>query len=381
MGNRTILIGAAVLVCAAAVAPGAQAQLRQIKSDNTAFGTTAAEFLLFPASARAASLGGGYAALGTDVTSLFLNPAGLSRLDRPGVTASTMNYVADTKYTSAALAYPFSGGSRAIGLSYSSFGFSDQPVYTVEDPEGALGNVYSVAETAVGFTYSQQFSDRFAFGITAKFVNDRLGEVVGRAGAVDLGTMFQATVGGRPLRAAFVISNLGTTLSHSGAALSAHVLREPPSDQQQIPQEPAAANLQTKTWGLPVLFRVALAYDVFATTAGRFSLMGDFTQPNNTEPGFNFGGEYSLSLGSSGVSVAGRASYTYQPDNSFSAPAQTTTNYAGFSSTMDGAGSDGFAAGGGLKFGKRGFGMSFDYAYRSMGLLGGTNIVTVGLNW
>ena len=84
------------------------------------------------------------------------------------------------------------------------------------------------------------------------------------------------------------------------------------------------------------MFRVGLAYDVFQTSAGRLSVLGEFTQPNNNLPGFNLGGEYNLRLGGSGFSVAARGSVTYWPDNTLSVPDSAAENYAGFTSSVGG---------------------------------------------
>jgi hypothetical protein len=349
-----------------------------IPSNNTAYGTTAAEFLLLAPSARGTALGGSFAALATDVSAVYYNPAGLAQMDKAGLMASSMNYIADTKYAWAAVGFPFSGGSRAIGVSVSNFGFSDQPVYTVEDPNGASGAVYSVSETAVGLTYSQQFSDRFSAGFTAKYINDQLGRVTGNAFAVDFGTNFHALIGGRPIRASFVVQNLGTTLSHGGQVLDVLVQRPPPQGEQTVPQEGATATLKSKDWSLPVMFRVGLAYDLFSASAGRLTVLGEFTQPNNSNPGFNVGGEYHLGLGA-GFAVAGRASVTYWPDNNIAAPDSGT---AGFTSSVGGTSQYRMSYGGGIYYRPaRGFGLGVDYAYRNMGLLGNVNMITVGFNW
>jgi len=387
MRIRSVLYGVTLLgaVCTplsfavAQTAPtcGQTGTCPQIKSDNTAYGTTAAEFLLLPPTARGAALGGSFAALTTDLSAVYYNPAGLSQMDRPGVMASTMNYVADTRYAFGAVGFPFGGGAHAVGISVSNFGFSNQPVYTVEDPNGASGQVYSVSETAIALSLSQQFSDRFSAGISGKFISDQLGNVSGSAFALDFGTSFHATIGGRPIRASFVIQNLGTTLSHSGIGLDAQVIR---TSSDTLPQEPASATLKTKDWSLPIMFRVGIAYDLFQTSAGRFSLMGEFTQPNNTNPGFNFGGEYAVGLGSSGFSLAGRAGMTYWPDENTKADTSAATG-AGFASGLTNQ-MVRWSAGGGLHYGRAGsFGFGVDYAYRSMGLLGGVNMFTLELNW
>ena len=394
MRNRFVLIGVALVAASLTCVAGAQAQsnapvcggaagpCNTIPVNNTAYGSTADEFLMLAPSARGAALGGAFAALVTDVSAAYYNPAGLSQMDHAGIMASTMNYVAGTKYTWAAVGLPFSGGSRAIGVSVSNFGFSGQPVYTVEDPTGLSGEVYSVSQTAVGLTYSQQFSDRFAAGLTAKLVNDQLGRTTGTAVAVDFGTSFHAMIGGRPIRASFVVQNLGTTVKQTGEALDVTFTRPAPSGEQDVPQEPASAQLTTKAWALPVIFRVGVAYDVFETTAGRLSVLGEFTQPNNNQPGFNLGGEYHLALGSSGFAVAGRASVTYWPDNSLGAPDASSANYAGFASAAGGTSLYRASYGGGVYYHPgSGFGVGVDYAYRNMGLLGGVSMLSVGFNW
>ncbi|MFI5278908.1 MAG: PorV/PorQ family protein [Gemmatimonadales bacterium] len=380
MRNRSLFFA----VCLLAAASGAaQAQVTTIgQRSNTQYGTTAAEFLLMAPTARGAALGDAFSALSTDVSSLYYNPAGVSQMSGPEFNASTTSYIAQTRYSWVGVALPFGGGSRAVGFSFGTFGFSNQPVYTVDDPTGTSGNVYSVSETYIGLTYSQQFSDRFAAGFTAKYINDQLGQVSGTAFAVDFGTSFHANIGGRPIRAAFTIANLGTTLKHTGEILDVNVLRPPPTGQQDQPQAPAPATLRSKDWPLPIQFRVALAYDLFNTSMSRFSLLGQFTQPNNNEPVFGFGGEYEVQLGTSGFKLTPRASYTYQPANSFNPAGASDPSYAGFNTTITN-GSYGLAYGGGISYRKnpRGFGFGVDYALKSFGPLGNTNVVSLGLTW
>lgn len=355
---------------------GLSAQVN-LPSDNTAYGTTAAEFLLLGASARGLSLGGAYSALSTDVSALYYNPAGLAQLSRPSAMLSTYSYVADTRYTWGGIAFPLSGGSRTVGFQLGNFGFGDQPVYTVENPDGD-GTKYSVSETFAGLSYAQNFSDRFSAGLTAKFVSDKLAKTSASAFAVDFGTSFHASAGGRPIRASFVIQNLGSTLQHSGAALDVDVTRPPVPGQVDVPQEPQQANLQTKDWGLPVQFRVGVAFDVIAREQNRVTFLSEFNQPNNSRAGFGVGAEVALSdIGKSGFFFAGRGSYSYQSDNNLDVGSS-----AGFATGLSSQENrDGLAAGFGVGYKRGEFGLGVDYAWRSMGVLGGTNILSFTLSW
>jgi hypothetical protein len=358
-------------------------------TNNTGYGTTSAEFLLLGAGARGAALGGSFAAITTDVEALYWNAGGLAQLERPSIAFGTYSYVANTRYSWAGLAFPMGGGSRAIGIHGGTFGFSNQPIYTLEDPEGTSGQTYSVRESYLGLTYSQNFSDRFSAGMTGKFISDRLGLTSGTGFAVDFGTSFHAMIGPRPIRASFVIQNLGTTIRQDGRGLDATATRPPPTGQVDLPQEPQPARYQTKDFGLPVTFRVALAYDFIHMAAGRLTALGEFTQPNNSNATANGGLEGTLlNVAGTGLSLTARGSYTYQGDNNLNASCAT----AGFGCSASGTDfstsvtskewQDGLALGGGIGFlARSGFGLSVDYAWRSLGLLGGTNFFSATLHW
>jgi hypothetical protein len=376
--TKRLMNGMCAVLLSAALAAPAAAQI-DTRQDNTAYGGASGEFLLLGAGARGAALGGAFAALVTDVTALYYNPSGLAQLARPGVVVSSYSYVADTRYSWAGIGFPMGGGARAVGFSLGSFGFSDQPIYTVDNPDGD-GRSYSVSETYVGLSYAQNFSDRFAAGITGKFVNDRLGSAKANAIAVDFGTSFHATVGARPIRASFVIQNLGSSLRHDGQDLDVGVIREPPLGTVEVPQEEQPARLRTTAWTLPVLFRVGVALDVVSQGTNRVTVLSEFTQANNTKPGAGAGFEWSaLNLGGSGFSLAARGSYSIQADNQAG-----DLNFGGLTTAeSDGSfTSDGVAFGGGIAYERRaGMHVGVDYAWRSLGTLGGTNFFTFSLGW
>ncbi len=346
--------------------------------DNTAYGGSSGEFLLLGAGARGAALGGAFAALSTDLTAMYYNPAGLAQLARPSAMFSSYQYVADTKYSWAGIAFPMSGGVRSIGVSLGTFGFSDQPVYTIDNPDGD-GRTYSVSETYIGFTYGQNFSDRFSAGFTTKFISDGLGQTNASAFAVDFGTSFHAQVGSRPIRAAFVLQNLGSSLKHDGPALNVGVVREPPLGTPQIPQENQPSRLRASGWTLPVLFRVSVALDLWSQGINRVTALSEFNQPNNTKPGAGMGLEWAATnIGNSGFSLAARGSYTINPDNNVD-----DVNLGGLSTSIASGSftADGVAVGGGLGYTRGNLHVGFDYAYRNLGPLGGTNFLSFALGW
>jgi hypothetical protein len=339
---------------------------------NTGYGTASAEFLLLGAGARGTALGGSFAALAADVSALYYNPAGTAMMDRPGAMVGTYSYVADTRYSWGGVVFPFSGGSRAVGIQLGTFGFKDQKVTTPEQPDGT-GATYDVSETFAGLTLAQNFSDRFAAGITAKGVFDELGSVSGRAFAVDFGTNFHASLSGHPIKLGFTVTNLGTKLSYSGSDLN----RTVPRDTGNVGgTEPQPVELKTKGFSLPTSFQVALAYDLLTGSSNRLTVMSSFNQPNSNKAGFGAGAEWNLNnLGGSGFGAAVRGSYNYQPANNIAISNPSLT------ALTDEENLQGLAVGGGLMYTKTSFSLGFDYAYRYMGVLGGTNFFSVSLGW
>lgn len=351
------------------------AQTTDINQDNTGYGTTAAEFLLFGAGARGTALGTAFSAIATDVSALYYNPAGIALMPRSGAMVGTYDYVADTRYSWGGIAFPFGGGSRAVGIQVGTFGFKDQPVYTAEQPDGT-GSVYSVSQTVAGITFAQNFSDRFSAGITAKGVFDNLGEASGQAFAVDFGTSFHAQLSGHPIRFSFVVSNLGTNLSYSGSALETDAPRDSVPGEAPVPQNPQPSEFRTKDFPLPTIFRVGLAYDLISGDNNRLTVLSDFNQPNNNGAGFSAGGEWATQrLGGSNFGFAVRGSYSYAAANNVDPVDPATT------ALSDEENLQGLALGGGLNYGTGNFNVGFDYAWKYLGVLGSTNFFSVSLGW
>jgi hypothetical protein len=340
-------------------------------TNNTPYGGRAATWLLLPGDARGAALGGSYAALANGADAMFWNPAGLPLSDQTQAALSYTPYLAGTHHLWAGFSTPLRGGEWALGVSITSFGFSDQPVYT-EDQQTGTGDTYSVAETAIGATLGMQLSDKFSVGFTGKFLSDQLGQTTATGFAVDFGTNYHAKLGGKPIRASFTIVDYGTALTYGGAALNASV--PPQTGGQGVEDQPAA--LRSSPSDLPTQFHVGLAYDLMTAQSNRLTVSSEFWQPSDASPGFGLAAEYALNL--SGVQAALRGSYSYFKDNTQDPSSSFQTS--AFKSTISN-GLDGVALGGGLQ--TKAFGASFgvDYAYRNLGVLSGVNMFTVHFGW
>ncbi len=354
-------------------------------NDNTGYGTTAAEFLLLGANARGMALGGSYAAVATDIGGLNANPGAAALLKRPVLQGSQYSYVAGTTFNWGAVALPFGGGSSVIGFQLGSFGFADQPVYTATQPDGT-GSFYSVSETFVAMTLAKNFSDRFSVGITAKGITDNLGDVSGSAFAVDFGTHFHSQLGGKAVRFAFSLLNLGTNMAYGQQGLNQTIARQNTKDtlpgQSTITALGVPVAYLTSEFHLPTIFRVALAYDIVSAKDAKFTIMGEFNQMSSNRGAFGGGGEFTADhIAGTGFGVALRGSYTYNPSLSYDNTGFTNSvTNAAYSKGKDTQA--GIAYGAGIWMAaKSGFQLGFDYARRRMGNLGDTDFYTVTLGW
>jgi hypothetical protein len=365
---RPVLVAAAL--CAAAVGDAA-AQGITGEYNNIGYGTKAGEFLLLPVGGRGAALGSAFSALADDATALYWNPAGIGFQRKGSVHLSRLQYLADTDYTWGGLSVPLgSSATWLVGFQAGGFSFGDQPVRTVDQPDGT-GSTYSNSMFVGGLTVAMNVTDRFSFGITGKYVQESLANTTGSAMTADIGTNYHTNVAGRPFRASFAIMNIAGELRQSGSDLNIEVPVADPS----IPNRQDPAEFRTQGYSLPSSFRIGLAWDAVNSARNTLTLAGDFWQPAQNSTSTALGAEFTFRPSDSGLAVALRGGYSYEPDRTYEARGDNGVAF-------DDDSTDGLSFGGGIGYRPTtGLGLSLDYAYRNMGLLGNTNLFSVSIGW
>lgn len=311
---------------------------QQFQTDVSGVGTSAATFLEIGAGGRAMGIGGAYAAVANDASALYWNPAGIVWAGQKQIEFMHNNWLVGTNYDFVGAVVPIPSLNSALGISFISFATDDQPVRTVDRPEGT-GQVYNSMDYAVGLTYSVALTDRFSFGFTGKYINQRIWNESGSAAAMDIGIFYNTNVEG--LRLGFSICNFGTTIALQGNDLATTV--DP--DKTIVNFDKAPASYRTDSSPLPLLFRAGIAYETKLGNFGKILCACDLNHPSNAPESVNTGVEYGF--------------------------ADMFFLRAGYQSLFEKDAINGLTLGAGIDYynNEMNFGVRFDYAWADWGVL------------
>jgi hypothetical protein len=248
-------------------------------------GTTAAAFLEIGAGARAQAMGGAFTAIASDATAMYWNPAGIARLGRMEATFNYANWFLDTQYAYTGVVAPI-GSSMAIGINATHFGFGEQPVRTIDRPEGT-GEVYGANDLALGLAFGMNLTDRFSFGVNLKYINQNIWHESANGFAMDMGALYDTPLTG--LKLGFAIQNFGSDMRLSGRDLRRAY------DPYPLSYGNDAINVLYAMDGfpLPLKFSFGAAYKLDIASSHSLLLAADVLHPGNNTESINVGMEYS----------------------------------------------------------------------------------------
>lgn len=241
-------------------------------------GTTAAQFLKIGAGARAIAMGGAYAALAEDILAIYWNPAGLARVGGSGeATFNHGEWLADMDYDFAAFSLNI-GTFGSLGFHVTSFRTPEEPVRTHRSPEGT-GQFWDANSISLGATFAKALTDRFAIGITAKFVQESIFNETAKGAAFDLGVLYETPFKNVTLGAA--ITNFGTKMKLDGRDI---LFNEDPLPGEQGPVDEVPAKFDLDSFDMPLNLKFGLAWRAVHNENMTILATADGVHPNdNTE--------------------------------------------------------------------------------------------------
>ncbi len=253
----------------------------------TKVGTTAAQFLKLGVGARAIGMGGSFAAEANDLSALYWNPAGLSKIRGGALQLSTTQYLADITYSHAAVGFGLgSMGTMAASILFLDSG--DMEVRTINEPEGT-GERFNKQDLALQVSYARALTDRFSIGTTIKYIREKIWHSSATATAFDIGILF--TTPYEDLRLAASMSNFGPKMQMSGRDI---IFSVDPAQNQEGNVEVVNTEYLLDRFPLPLAFRVGLAWDAVTTADHRVLVTVDTATPNDNSQYVNSGAEYSF---------------------------------------------------------------------------------------
>ena len=255
--------------------------------DYSRVGKAGWQFLKLPTNARYAAMGGIISALGRgDASAANGNPAMLADVKNIEASVSGMNWIADVKYMSGAVAKRL-GRAGVLGLNVISVDYGDmertENQEQFDDAGETLGRTLPIfnlgtftgGDFSIGLSYARQMTDRLQVGVNVRYVQETLDDATTGNVAVDVGTMYYTGLG------SFRISMVGRNFG---------------PDAEFVEYEERIGTPAMKV-RMPMVFVLGAAVDVIEKKEGSphlWTVAAEFTHPNDGPEKVHLGTEYSL---------------------------------------------------------------------------------------
>ncbi len=236
------------------------------------------------------------------VESMFLNVAGMARVNKMDIAVGTANYLqgTDIRLNAGGLVRRI-GKNGAFGFSLMTVDFGKIPVTTASQPAGT-GATFSPNYFNLAFGYSHVFANKVSVGILFRGITEALTNVTASGLAIDAGIQY---VTGDQDNFKFGISlrNIGTPMTYRGEALSFQ-RPSPNGGAYNITVDQRAARFE-----LPSMLNIGTSYDFRFLEKHRLTVLGNFTSNSFSRDQIGGGAEYGFK-----EQFVLRAGYRYELD-------------------------------------------------------------------
>lgn len=168
-----------------------------------AAGKTGLSFLKIGAGSRASAMGEAFVATADDASGLFWNSAGSAFISQRQAHLTHTEWIQGITNEVVGLAFPTSIGTIGLAAALNSVDGLERRVIASAEPLGTM----SAHDFLFGLTFARRLNDRFAFGLAAKYLYEKIYTETASGVAVDFGVRGQALV--RDLWIGASVQNLG----------------------------------------------------------------------------------------------------------------------------------------------------------------------------
>lgn len=241
-------------------------------------GSVGAQFLKIGVGSRYQGLGEASVAVVNDAYSLYWNPAGLAYIEGSDLTFTNVNWVTDVTLNYVGFGTRIEDFGN-IGIAATLLTMGEMDVTTVEQPNGT-GETFNASSFALTAGYAKFLTTRLTFGISIKYIYEKIYNESASGVAFDFGT--QLNTGFRSLRIGMNISNMGSSMKFDGPDLNADL------------ESSGEGRIHVDDYDLPLTFRLGLSYDLLNSAENRWTVALEAKHPNDDEQQASIGGEYSF---------------------------------------------------------------------------------------
>ncbi|MCB9211759.1 MAG: PorV/PorQ family protein [Ignavibacteriales bacterium] len=255
-------------------------------AQNPNLGTSGAQFLQIPVGARAEAMGGAIIGLTDDASSLFWNPAGIVKINNFDAHFSYMNWFDLFDFSAASMVYNIENVGL-FGASIVSMSTGKMEITTEENPNGT-GQYFDAGDIALALSYGRSLTDKFAVGVTVRYISQRIWNETAEGIAFDIGTQYNLDF--QNLTIAMCMTNFGADMKFDGTDLD-FVYRQ---DNNYPLSRLVPSRLATDYFPLPLNFQIGIGFDVFKYDFIKMIGAIDVTHPNDNKERAHFGTELSF---------------------------------------------------------------------------------------
>lgn len=236
-------------------------------------GTSGFQFTKIAIDPRSSGMGLSNVADAKDGSSLYWNPALAAQAPGSEVMLGHTQYFADISMEYLSYLHRYKAFTFGGSVQYLNSGEMNE---TTEFSQSGTGRTFRTVHMAAGLTAAHKITELFSYGLTVKYLMERIEEVNISSAAIDFGFYYE--VGETGLRFSVGLNNFGLDATPSGETvrptLDGDVVED---DFEDIP--------------LPTRFIISAAYDVYESENFNAVLTGQISNPSDNAEQFSLGGE------------------------------------------------------------------------------------------
>ncbi|MFO8028837.1 MAG: PorV/PorQ family protein [Cyclonatronaceae bacterium] len=246
-------------------------------------GTSGFQFLKIGVDARSAGMAYSNIADAGDASSLFWNPALSAQMEQSQFFLGHTAYFTDISLNYGAYVHRYRNMSFGASLIYLDSGEIDE---TTEFQPFGTGRAFRTIHMAAGFTFAQELTSLFSYGVTLKYLDERIEEISSRLGVVDIGFFYR--VGDTGLRFAVGVNNFGLDATPTGETRR---MPGPHETEVETDEDGYMVFEEFEDISPPTSFNLGAAYDLYKSDMIDILVTGQVINPNDNAERFSLGTE------------------------------------------------------------------------------------------